>query len=122
MTRSVLPNDRIDDAIRQKMNTEYADSVNEVVAAVENEPLVMIGMEYNPHVARARKALEKAGVAYKYLGYGGYTSEWRRRSALKMWSGWQSFPQVFVKSTLVGGADGITALIESGALEQRLED
>lgn len=122
MTRSVLPNDRIDEAIRAQVNTDYADTVTEVRETVEHEPLVVIGMEYNPHVARARKALDKAGISYKYLGYGGYTKEWRRRTAIKMWSGWHSFPQVFVNGSLVGGADQILALLESGELKKRLED
>ena len=51
----------------------------------------------------ARKALDARGIAYKYLEYGGYLSEWRRRNALKMWTGWPTFPMVFVKGTLVGG-------------------
>ena len=121
MTRSMLPNDRIDAAIRDKVNSDYADTVAEVRNAVETTPVVVVGMEYNPHVARARKALEKAGVSFQYCCYGGYTREWRRRTAIKMWSGWHTFPHVFVKGTLVGGADEIIALIESGELQKRLE-
>jgi glutaredoxin-related protein len=31
-----------------------------------------------------------------------------------MWTGWQSFPMVFVKGVLVGGAEELQRLIESG--------
>jgi glutaredoxin-related protein len=39
-----------------------------------------------------------------------------------MWTGWPTFPMVFVKGTLVGGADDITALIDSGDLDAMLAD
>ena len=53
---------------------------------------------------RARKVLDAAGIAYHYLEYGSYFSDWRRRNSLKMWTGWPTFPMVFVKGALVGGA------------------
>jgi glutaredoxin-related protein len=33
-----------------------------------------------------------------------------------MWTGWQTFPMVFVKGVLVGGANEVKKLIESGEL------
>ena len=53
---------------------------------------------------RARRST-RAGIAHHYLEYGSYFSEWRRRNALKMWTGWPTFPMVFVKGALVGGAE-----------------
>ena len=73
-------------------------------------------MRMNPFPKKARKALDAAGIAYKYLEYGSYLGEWRRRLALKMWTGWPTFPMVFVKGVLVGGADDLARLIASGAL------
>ena len=71
-------------------------------------------------VRRARKALEAAGIAFHYLEYGSYFSEWRRRNALKMWTGWPTFPMVFVRGNLVGGGKEIEALIASGELKRTL--
>ena len=45
---------------------------------------------------------------------------WRPRSALKMWTGWPSFPMVFVKGTLVGGFSDLRALIDCGELKKLL--
>ena len=53
-------------------------------------------------------------------GGGRYFSTWRRRLALKMWTGWPTFPMVFVKGTLVGGADDLERLIASGELQRML--
>ena len=52
-----------------------------------------------------------ADVAHQYLEYGSYFSEWRKRNSLKMWTGWPTFPMVFVKGTLVGGCEEAEALI-----------
>ena len=37
-----------------------------------------------------------------------------------MWTGWPTFPLVFVKGSLVGGADDIGKLIDSGELNRLL--
>ena len=68
-------------------------------------------MAQNPHPKRVRKALKAKGVAHEYLEYGSYTSEWRRRTALKMWTGWPTFPMCFHKGVLVGGANELIALL-----------
>jgi monothiol glutaredoxin len=79
-----------------------------------------VGMAQNPFPRKARKALDAAGVPYHYLEYGSYFSDWRRRTALKMWTGWPTFPMVFVKGTLVGGAAELIQLIDSGELQRLL--
>jgi len=37
-----------------------------------------------------------------------------------MWTGWPTFPMVFVRGTLVGGAADLERLIESGELQRLL--
>ena len=66
------------------------------------------------------KALDAAGVAHHDLDYGSYFSMWRQRNALKLWTGWPTFPMVFVKGTLVGGANDLNKLIASGELKKLL--
>lgn len=118
MTRSILPESRIHPAIRARIAGHHADIVAEVEAAIASHPVVVVGMKTNPFPRRARRALDAAGVAYAYLEYGGYLGNWRRRNALKMWTGWPTFPMVFVKGVLVGGAQDLERLIESGELAQ----
>jgi glutaredoxin-related protein len=36
-----------------------------------------------------------------------------------MWTGWPTFPMVFVKGVLIGGADDLARLLESGALARK---
>ena len=64
--------------------------------------------------------MEAAGLPCHYLSYGSYLSDWRGRLALKMWTGWPTFPMVFVKGVFVGGADDLASLIASGELKRLL--
>ena len=120
MPRPVLSEDHIHPAIRERLATQHQDIVAEVQAAVAANPVVVVGMAMNPMPKKARAALDAAGIAHSYLEYGSYLNTWRRRNALKMWTGWGTFPMVFVKGTLVGGASDVQALIASGELKKML--
>lgn len=120
MPRKILDESRIHPAIREHVASHHADIVREVEAAVSANDVVIVGMAQNPVVRKARKLLDAASIAYKYLGYGSYLGEWRRRNALKMWTGWPTFPMVFVKGTLVGGAGDLATLLESGELARMM--
>ena len=120
MTRPLLPEDRVDPAIREVIASNHRDIIDEVERAVVAHDVVVVGMKQNPFPRRARKALTAAGVAFHYLEYGSYFSTWRRRTALKIWSGWPTFPMIFVKGVLIGGAENLQKLIESGELHKRL--
>ena len=119
-TRPVLDASRIAPAALDKIASMHADTIREIEAAVAAHDVVVVGMAQNPHVKRARRALDRAGIAYHYLEYGSYLGEWRRRLAIKLWSGWPTFPQVFVKGVLVGGADQTEAGLADGSLKERL--
>ncbi len=120
MPRTVLDDARLHPAIRDKVSNLHADIVHNVQAASLSNPVLVVGMAGNPFCRRARRMLDDAGMAHHYLTYGSYFSEWRLRNALKMWSGWPTFPMVFVKGTLIGGADDLKALIASGELKRLL--
>ena len=72
MARSILPEEKIHPAVREKVASHGADILKEV-----------------------------------------------RRLALKMWTGWPTFPMVFVKGVLIGGASDLAKLIESGELPRK---
>ena len=119
MARTVLPEEKIHPAIRDKVAGYRAEIVREVQAAIAANDIVVVGMRQNPFPKKARKLLDAAGLAYKYLEYGSYFALWRPRLALKMWSGWPTLPMVFVKGVLVGGADDLKRLLDSGELPRR---
>ena len=119
MPRPILAESQIHPAVREKIANYRTEIVKEVQAAAAANDIVVVGMRQNPHPRHARKALDAAGLAYKYLEYGSYLGEWRRRLALKMWTGWPTFPMVFVKGVLVGGAEDVARLIEKGEVGKK---
>lgn len=120
MPRLILEEDQIHPAIRDKVANLHVEVVRNVRSAAASNPVLVVGMAGNPHCRRARRMLDAAGVAHHYLEYGSYLNHWRLRNALKMWTGWSTFPMVFVKGTLIGGADNLQALIASGELNRIL--
>ena len=102
------------------MEAFHADTVREVEMTVAREPVVVVGMAQNRHVKNARQALAAAGIEFKYLEYGNYFSKWRTRLAIKLWSGWPTFPQVFVRGTLIGGENRTKAALADGSLKALL--
>ena len=116
MTRSVLDEAHVHPAIRQAVGASHAAIVAEVRAAISANAIVVVGMAHNPFPRKARKMLDAIGAPYSYLEYGSYFSRWRERTALKMWSGWPTFPMVFVQGVLVGGAGELQRLIDGGEL------
>lgn len=120
MPRQILEEARIHPAVRERIAQSHADTVRAVQALVQEHAVVVVGMAINPFPRKARKLLDAAGVPYHYISYGSYFSDWRRRNALKMWTGWPTLPMVFVKGQLVGGADDLAKLIDSGELRRPL--
>jgi glutaredoxin-related protein len=107
-------------AIRHEVETNNHEIVQEVQAAIAAHAVVVVGMAMNPMPKRARAALDAAGVAHTYLEFGSYFNTWYKRNALKMWTGWPTFPMVFVKGNLIGGAENLATLIQSGELKKLL--
>ena len=120
MPRPLLDESHIHPAIRDKLAQSRQSLVREVVVALPQHDVVVVGMAMNPFPRKARKLLDAAGQPYQYLEYGSYLSQWRDRNALKMWTGWPTFPMVFVRGTLIGGAGELQALLQNGGLKKLL--
>lgn len=120
MPRPILDESHIHPAIRDKLATHEQAIVLEVQQAIAKHSVVVVGMGMNPFPKKACKALDAAGIAYQYLEFGNYLNNWRRRNALKLWTGWPTLPMVFVRGMLVGGANDLISLIDNGELKNLL--
>ena len=120
MSRPRLEESHVSAAAVAKVEGFHADVVRTVEEAVKRHDVVVVGMAQNPHVKNVRRALDEAGVTYSYLEYGSYFSQWKQRLAIKLWSGWPTFPQVFVKGVLIGGEDLTKAAIADGTLKAQI--
>jgi len=119
-SRNTLGPSRIHPKAAEQMN-RFAETIAEIERALAKNQVVVVGMAQNPHVKRARRLLTEAKIDFEYLEYGSYFSEWRLRLAIKQWSGWPTFPQVFVGGTLIGGADLTQSALADGTLQSLLE-
>jgi len=120
MPRPILDEAHIASRIRERVANHHQDIVREVQAAIAAYTVVVVGMAQNPMPKKARKLLTNAGIQHHYLEYGSYLNNWRRRNALKMWTGWPTFPMVFVKGTLIGGAEDVKVLLANGELQSMI--
>jgi len=116
MPRTVLDEAHIHPAARERVAGYHRAVVQEVQDALAANDIVVVGMRMNPFPKKARKLLDAAGRQYKYLEYGSYLGDWRRRLAIKLWTGWPTYPMVFVKGVLIGGASELEKLLASGGL------
>ena len=109
--RTILNPDDIHLTIKDEVANFQSDIVQEVSKTVAENRVVIVGMKYNLWVGKARDVLTGSGIDFIYLEYGSYTSQWRQRLALKMWTGWPTFPMIFVDQKLIGGRKDLLALL-----------
>ena len=111
MERNVLSNEKIHPDALEFMVKNHAQTVQEIMTAIKNNKIVIVGMGQNPVVKKARNFLESKGLEYSFISHGNYFYGWKKRLAIKLWSGWPTFPQVFIDGKLIGGCDELVRFI-----------
>lgn len=69
--------------------------------------------------AQAVAALKACGREFAYVNI---LEDPELREALKTYSSWPTFPQLYIKGELIGGSDIAVEMYHSGELKQLLED
>ena len=118
--REIFPEAKVHPSIGEKIASYRKEQVDQVKTLLAAHRVVVVGMTQNPFPKRARRLLDSQGIAYEYLGIGSYLSEWRKRLVLKMWTGWPTFPMIFIDGVLIGGFQDLERLVESGDLKKML--
>jgi len=67
--------------------------------------------------AAAVRTLKTAGAKFDYINI---FEDPELREALKRYSNWPTYPQLYVKGELIGGADIVTEMYRSGELQKLL--
>ena len=99
------------------------DLSGKIKDVIEGEPVALF-MKGTPQMVmcgnslRALEALRRAGAPVTTVDI---LPDPAIRQELSAQSGWPTIPQVFVKGELIGGADIVEELAESGELEKTLE-
>jgi len=103
------------------MSTELRERIKSVI---ETEPVTLF-MKGTPQFVmcgnseRALQALRSAGAPVTTVDV---LPDPEIRQELSTLSGWPTIPQVFIRGELVGGADIVQELAETGELERKLAD
>jgi len=106
------------------MSEQTTQLSEQIKAIIENEP-VSLFMKGTPQLVmcgnsdRALRALRAAGAPVTAVDV---LPDPQIRQELSTLSGWPTIPQIFIKGELVGGADIIEELYESGELQRKLDD
>ena len=101
------------------MSTELRERIKSVI---ETEPVTLF-MKGTPQFVmcgnseRALQALRSAGAPVTTVDV---LPDPEIRQELSTLSGWPTIPQVFIRGELVGGADIVQELAETGELERKL--
>ena len=98
------------------------DVKSEIQAEVDTNPILLYskGNKLMPQCgfsAVAMELLDRLGVEYKVVDV---LADPEKRQALKEFSDWPTFPQLYVAGELVGGADIMREMHEKGELEPLL--
>jgi monothiol glutaredoxin len=117
MSRKTLDPSRLSPEAATAISSYHSTTIDTVAKAIESNRVVVVGMSLNPFVKKAKAALSNAKVDFKYLEFGSYTSMWKERLAIKIWSGWPTYPQVFVDGKLVGGFQETKKALEEGKIK-----
>ena len=105
----------------ERDNVSYSEKIKEVLDGSD----VALFMKGTPDAImcgnseRALGALRRAGAPITAVDI---LVDGQIREDLSAISGWPTIPQVFVKGELVGGADIVEELAETGELEEKLEE
>ena len=100
------------------------DVIKEIESQLSENP-VMLYMKGTPAFpqcgfsARAAQILQHCGVPF---GLVNIFEAPEIREALKTYSNWPTFPQLYIKGELVGGSDIMVDLFEKGELQSMLEE
>jgi monothiol glutaredoxin len=101
--------------------TELTDQIKTIIEG-EDVALFMKGTPQFVMCGNSQRALEALRRAGAPVTAVDILPDPRIRQELSALSGWPTIPQVFVRGELVGGADIVEELAESGELERTLAE
>jgi len=107
--------------------TTPAEATAAVKKAVESYPVVLFmkGTPVMPQCGFSAKAvgmLREIGAPYETVNVLDEDSNPGVRDAVKQFSNWPTIPQLFVNGKLLGGADIMTEMFESGQLKEAVKN
>jgi len=100
------------------------EAIQRIKAQLESSPVVLF-MKGTPDFpqcgfsAQTAAALKACNATFKHVNS---FEDPELREALKAFSNWPTFPQLYVNGELIGGCDIVTEMFESGELQELIRE
>ena len=107
--------------VMQLKGTQWSDQIKQIIET-EDVALFMKGTPQFVMCGNSQRALEALRAAGASVTAVDILPDPQIRQELSALSGWPTIPQVFVGGELVGGADIVEELAQSGELQRTLEE
>jgi monothiol glutaredoxin len=119
--RKILPAERVSSHLQSSIQKFHPDVVERVEQEIQKNKIVVVGMRGNYFVRKAINNLNRWNIPFQYIEFGSYFSQYNERVTLKMWTGFSTFPMIFVNGVLIGGNSNLEAEKNQGTLQSRLQ-
>ncbi|CAN7001176.1 unnamed protein product [Brassica rapa subsp. trilocularis] len=109
----------------QKVPSGSTDSLKDIVENDVKENPVMIYMKGVPEAPQCGFSSLAVRVLQQYnvpIGARNILEDQELKNAVKSFSHWPTFPQIFIKGEFIGGSDIILNMHKEGELEEKLKD
>jgi len=100
-------------------------SLKDIVDKDIKDNPVMLYMKGNPEVPRCGFSALAVKVLRQYnvpISSRSILEDIELKEAVKAYSHWPTFPQIFIKGEFIGGSDIIFSMHQTGVLKEKLED
>jgi monothiol glutaredoxin len=100
-------------------------TINERIEQQLNEFPVLLYMKGTPDFPQCGFSAKVVGAlkqCQQRFAFVNILEDTELRQGLKVYSDWPTFPQLYIKGELIGGADIVLQLLESGELKKALDE
>ena len=87
---------------------------------INNYGIVVIGVKFSPKNIYVNSLLQNTDHNVKELYLRPWMLDKDKKLAVMLWSGWPTFPQIFIRGMLIGGEQELRRAIRNGEFDHRL--
>ena len=87
---------------------------------INNFDIVVIGVQLSPQNSQVRALLQFTNHTAKEIYLRPWMLNKHKKLAVMLWSGWPTFPQIFIRGMLIGGEQELRRAIHNGDFDHRL--
>lgn len=100
------------------INKQYTDLLTNLSIKIETDTIVVLDMSNGTYMEKIQSIFRMKGLEIDLQEFGTPFTKKNEREAIKAWSGWQTFPQIFVNGYLIGGYIELKKSFDDGSLDK----